>query len=273
MEAIKKLCVVIPVHRPQMPADEVASLQACKAQLSQHDCYLLYPEGMDVSAYVSIFDGLLLKPVPPGWLSSIENYNKTKVSLGFYQLFGNYQYMLTYELDAYIFEPLTEDNEAFRFDFIGAPFQEGYWKAAPEAPFIKGCNSGFSIRNIRSCIAVLNSMKKYRFHWLIYKIFLSWSLRLRDNLDRLTNKKYEVFIWGQVGFAFSGEHINEDLVWSRVVPALFQSFTVADPYSSLRFSFEYNPAHLLELNKGKLPLGCHAWYKHYEFWRKYIDVR
>jgi hypothetical protein len=265
------LCVIIPVHKPVPTADEVVSLRACKKQLNKYDCFLVYPEGMAVNAYTAIHDGLKLMPVNAAWLSSVEHYNKMKLNLNFYQLFATYQHMLTYELDAYIFNPDIEATDALTFDFIGAPFFEGYWAATPHSPFIPGCNSGFSIRNIQSCIQVLQGMKKYRFHWLLYKLFLSPVRPLRLWLNKITKEKYEVFITGRFAFYFAGFHLNEDVVWAEVVPQLFPSFKVADPMSALKFSFEYNLDKSLELNGGNLPLGCHAWYKNLDFWEKYIN--
>lgn len=271
MAASPTLCVMIPVHQPVITADEELSLLACKAHLSGYDCFLIYPAGMDTAAYTNIHPGLLLKPVDENWLSSIEKYNKMKLSISFYQLFVKYDYLLTYELDAYIFNADFDGNNAFKFDYIGAPFFEGYWAAKPGAPFIKGCNSGFSVRNIKSCISALQSLSKYRFAWLLYKYTLAKSSRLRRLLNQWTNGKYEVFITGRFAFSFAGFHLNEDLVWSEIAPQLVPSFTVADGMSALQFSFEYNLPDSLKLNGGRLPLGCHAWAKHPEFWDDYID--
>ena len=66
------LCVIIPVHKPKPTVDEVVSLRACKKQLAQYDCFLVYPEGMDTAAYTAVHNGLQLKPVDPAWLSSVE---------------------------------------------------------------------------------------------------------------------------------------------------------------------------------------------------------
>jgi hypothetical protein len=273
MSANISLCVIIPVHKPVPSADEIISLKAAQAQLVKYDCFLIYPDGMDTSIYTSLFMELKLKPVDPKWLSSVEQYNKMKLSLDFYSLFSNYQYMLTYELDAYIFHSDFEDTGAFNFDFIGAPFFEGYWEAKPGASLSKGCNSGFSIRNVRSCIKVLELHEQVRLGWLMYKLFLSYSSKLRTRLNKLTNNKYEVYISGKFGFYFANFHLNEDLVWSEVVPQLFHEFKVADPISALKFSFEYNLADSLRLNGDKLPLGCHAWYKHIDFWKHYINTK
>jgi hypothetical protein len=271
--ANKNLCIIIPVHKPVPSADEIISLKAAQAQLVKYDCFLIYPDGMDTAIYNSLFPELKLKPVNSKWLSSVEQYNKMKLSLDFYMLFSNYHYMLTYELDAYIFHSDFEDTGAFNFDFIGAPFFEGYWEAKPGASLLKGCNSGFSIRNVGSCIKVLSSMSKFRLGWLMYKLFLSHSSKLRTRLNKVTNYRYEVYISGKFGFYFANFHLNEDLVWSEVVPQLFHEFKVADPISALKFSFEYNLADSLRLNGDKLPLGCHAWYKHIDFWKHYINTK
>ena len=272
MSKNRNLCVVITVHKPDLALDERVSLRACKTHLSNHDCYLVFPSGLDISQYRELFGNLIPMPVDPSWLSSVEGYNKMKLSAEFYNLFSGYNYMLTYELDAYIFSGDLEQHHAFDFDYIGAPFFRGYWQATPESTFMPGCNSGFSVRNIRSCLHVLRAMKRYRFHWLLYRLFLRHSSLLKTKLNELTGKRYDIFITGKFAFHFDDFHLNEDVVWSEIVPQLFPSFIIADSVSALKFSFEYNLEKSLMLNNDKLPLGCHAWYKHKDFWKKYIDI-
>ena len=267
----ERVCVIIPVHKPQLTKAEVLSLQACARHLALYKCYLVFPQGLDISAYTNVFSGLLLKPVDPNWLASIEAYNKMKLDIAFYNMFKAYSHMLTYELDAYIFSNKLQETHAFEFDFIGAPFFEGYWDAKPGAKLVSGCNSGFSVRNIQACIMVLSSMHKYRTHWMLYKLFLAPVRRLRLLLNSLTNNRFEVFITGRFAFYFADFHLNEDVAWTEVVPKLFPDFKVADGIKALQFSFEYNLPQSLALNGGKLPLGCHAWDKHPEFWNEYIN--
>jgi len=268
----ESVCVIIPVYKPQPTNAEILSLQACIRHLISYDCYLIFPEGLDISAYTFIHTSLLLKPVNPLWLASIEAYNSMKLNLSFYNIFRDYSYMLTYELDAYIFSDNLKAANAFKFDFIGAPFFEGYWEAKPDAKPVQGCNSGFSVRNIQSCIRVLSSMNKYRTHWLLYKFFLAPVRRLRLFLNNITKGRYDVFITGKFAFSFDKFHLNEDVVWTEVVPKLFPDFKIANPMAALAFSFEYNLPQSLILNGGKLPLGCHAWLKHPEFWKDYINM-
>lgn len=272
MNGLAKLCIIMPVHKASPSADEMISLNAAKAKLSGYNCYLVYPEGMETGAYTNVYPDLILHAVSANWLSSVEQYNKLKLNLKFYQAFSGYQYMLTYELDAYIFNADFESIGAFNFDFIGAPFFAGYWEAKTGAKLIPGCNSGFSIRNIGSCINVLRSMNKLRLKWWLYKALLSHSSKLRVWLNAFTNKKYDLYISGKFAFHFADFHLNEDVVWSEIVPALFPEFKVADAMTALKFSFEYNLEDSLRLNGDKLPLGCHAWYKHHDFWADYIDI-
>jgi len=271
---METMCVMVPVHKPLPAPDEIISLQACRNHLHNYDTYLVFPEGMNVDKYLAVHNGLKLKPVNPVWLSSIEHYNKMKYGLAFYQLFNRYDFMLTYELDSYIFNADFNKYNAFSFDYIGAPFYEGYLKALPGAAFIQGGNSGFSIRNIRRCIEVLQTIKeKFRPEWNFYKKIASKFPRLKYQLNRLTKNKYDVYLTDKLAFAFTDIPMNEDLVWSQIVPSLYSSFKVADPISALKFSFEAQPERLLKMNNGELPLGCHGWIKNQHFWKDYIDIK
>lgn len=272
------LCVMIPVHKPNLHADDIISLNACKQHLGHYDCFLVYPLGMNVDAYVEKFDSLKLKPVNPSWLSSVENYNRMKIDINFYQLFNEYKFMMTYELDAYIFNSNIEDYKIYEYDYIGAPFFEWYLHALPDAPFIKGGNSGFSVRNIQSCISVLKDFKNYRTPWIIYNRFLSkiphkiYNAFLYRFNKYTKDSKYKPIVNGELAFYFEHKHINEDIVWSQIVPLLFPWFKIADPIDAWKFSFEALPNRLLLLNSGQLPLGCHGWPKQKQFWKNYIKT-
>ena len=150
----KNICVIIPTHKSNLTPYELISLNACKKQLNVYDCYLVYPNGMDTNEYTTVLDTLILSPVNPKWLSNIENYNRMKINIEFYYLFKKYTHLITYELDAYIFNSELNHYPTFLFDFIGAPLFENYINASYDDIFIKGCNSGFSVRNVQSCINV-----------------------------------------------------------------------------------------------------------------------
>lgn len=269
MTATRQLCVIIPVYRPVLSAEEKRSLLACHRHLGSHDCFLVYPEGLSPSHYTAVHPGLILKPVPPAWLSSLQHYNRMKVDPAFYALFRDYRFMMTYELDAYIFSADIAGHHGFDYDFIGAPIFEGYMDAKPDAPFLKALNSGFSIRNIAACMAVLEKLGKYRGRWKMYKTLFSAFPFLRG---LTANGWRHVVANDHLRGYFSGGYFNEDMIWTQVVPELFPSFKTAPPEKAAAFSFEVNAERLYRLNGNRLPLGCHAWAKFPSFWKRHIPA-
>lgn len=269
MTAIRKLCVIIPVHKPSLSPEEASSLLACYRHLQTFDCFLVFPEGLLINDYLAIHPGLLPKPVAPSWLASLKNYNNMKMSVQFYQQFADYEFMMTYELDSYIFSSEIQQHHGFDFDYIGAPIFDGYMDAKPDASFLGALNSGFSIRNIRACLIVLKLLKKYKLRWKLNRFAYSNVTLLRKKISR---NQHNILFNDHLKGYFSGKSFNEDMIWSQVVPLIFPFFRVAPPETAAIFSFEVNPAQLLELNNGQLPLGCHAWPKFSSFWGKYIPV-
>ena len=192
--------------------------------------------------------------------------------MAFYQLFSHYTFMLTYELDAYIFSAAFEEHHAFEFDFIGAPIFEGYMQALPDAKFLGFLNSGFSMRNVQSCIHVLRNIHKAKRQWKIFKFFHSNFSITRKILTKLKWNKLFVFEHDHWVAYMKDQYFHEDVFWSALVPVLFPSFKIADVQSAISFSFEVNAEKLLELNGYELPLGCHAWPKFTDFWKRYIEM-
>ncbi|RZK10893.1 MAG: hypothetical protein EOO43_19810, partial [Flavobacterium sp.] len=182
---MSKLCVVIPIHQVNPTDDEIISLLRCAVVLKDYEIFLLHPMGLDISIYTQAFPQLKLKPVNSVWLSTIENYNKMKRDLQFYELFEQFNYMLTYELDSYIFSDNWDSASVFEYDYIGAPWFEPSTSTIPTGVG----NSGFSIRNIQKCIQILKLKNKTSRYWNVYRslglhrtIKLSWIMSLFNNL-------------------------------------------------------------------------------------------
>lgn len=268
----KNICVVIPVHAATLTATEVISIKRCREILGSYDVYLVFPTGMNINIYQHYFPELRLQPVDRKWLSNIDEYNKMKRSLSFYNLFRQYQFMLTYELDAYIFSDAWNRANALHYDFIGAPWFNGYKDNSPKTHIIGTGNSGFSLRNIERCIMILKKRERVKKAWTRLKqlkldrvIPLTFLLRLMDAEWKLirTNYYFIPFV--------DKEYLHEDIFWCETVPKLLK-FKIASVEDSLKFSFELQPSVLYKMNKHRLPLGCHAWFKYSpEFWKPFIN--
>jgi len=267
---MKKLCVIIPIHREILTVAETISLKQCRKILHEYDVFLIFAEQLNISEYLKIYPELRQKSVEYHWLDSIENYNKMKCSKAFYELFKDYNFLLTYELDAFIFSDDWASANVFDYDYIGAP-----WFESKDGSYLEKIigigNSGFSVRNIQKCIEILIIKDKIARYWQLYKkLHLHRIFRFTIILSLFDN------IWSRKGknvyfFSFlSNEFIHEDVYWSVIVPKLF-NFKLAKPEDAIKFSFEVNPSILFDRNQLVLPIGCHAWQKYdLEFWKQHI---
>ncbi|WP_257957431.1 DUF5672 family protein [Parapedobacter tibetensis] len=221
--------------------------------------------------HLTMFPGLIPMPLSSLYFKSVQDYNRLKVDINFYKKFDGFQYLLTYELDAYIFSNEFESINVFDYDYTGAPFFEGYADATTESLFIQGGNSGFSMRNIQACIQGLTVLSKYRKKWKLQFFFIRKLPFFKSILKKVNWRYYELFINDHFIGYMRGGYFNEDVLLSRLLPIIYPSFKVANPLQAMRFSFEVNPEKLLEMNNNDLPLGCHAWPRYTKFWSKYIN--
>ncbi|WP_026899009.1 DUF5672 family protein [Daejeonella oryzae] len=272
MISSQNLCVIIPVHKSNLTQNERLSLIQCRNILISFDVFLIYPETVNISEYVVAFPELKLQKVTPLWLDSIASYNRMKCSVKFYKKFQQYNYMLTYELDSYIFSSEFEKANAFNHDYIGAPWFKDHANATQKSNIIPGGNSGFSIRNIHKCLYVLHCLASVSGYWKAFRklglhriIRFTLILRLFNSSWRIKGKN--VYFFGLI----SNNQINEDTFWSVAVPQVLK-FNIAPLEHAIKFSFEVNPSILFNKNNKELPLGCHAWEKYEkDFWKAHIS--
>jgi hypothetical protein len=177
----------------------------------------------------------------------------------------HYEYILICQLDAILIAPSIDIIG--EYDYYGALIESG----APEGGYLDVRNGGFSLRRVSASLAVLQSRKitvdQIRFDSLramygLKNLMLLWILMKIGKRIRLR--------WAHVFCMFA--RVNEDVFWSVFAPFFNPAFRVCDLDAARAFSFEKNPS--LEYAKlGRLPTGCHAWYKYdRDFWIKKIPA-
>ena len=264
---LKSICVVvIPIHTESPSELELISFQHCFKILGEHTIKIVAPLGLNLSKYksaVPVFEVIFIDPI---WQSSIEKYNKLKLSQFFYKLFDDYQFLMTYELDAFVFKDELLLWCAKGYDYIGSPWFVGYNN--PTNEFLGVGNSGFSLRNIKS-------MQK-----AIKKIYIKESSYLYYSLGKKNKLLFKLVTWFNYSLIYLGEnhtiqravHRNEDGFVAQVIANEVKDFKIASVEEAIPFGFEVNPKYLYHLNKNKLPMGCHAWGKYdFEFWKPFIE--
>lgn len=180
--------------------------------------------------------------------TGIDAYNKLLISIEFYRSFLPYEYMLIYQLDAFVFRDELLQWCRKGYDYIGAPsLHQTEFDALPASSgkeFAEALssrryvlNGGLSLRRIPAFIRYLN----------IYNRFYP---------------------------AWAG---NEDMLFSQEATRLFPMklfLKLPSWQEALRFSFEKSPAATFELTNHGLPFACHAWERYDpQFWKSYIPVK
>ena len=212
--------VVIPIYKETLNELEKISLAQVQKILGKYQIIFVAPEGLKCNYLTS---GCKIYYFPPQFFQSVGTYNILMKHPLFYKAFLAYEYILIYQLDAFVFSDMMEYFCSLGYDYIGAA-----WYPLRKVDFngkqykIGVGNGGFSLRNVT------------KFYNLILnhnKIFSSAQNFMEDNLFALCGILYP------------------------------DEFKVAPLKTAYKFSVEVLPRRFVKKNGGALPFGCHDWYK------------
>ena len=207
--------VVIPVYQNNLSWSEQISLQQCKRILNRHPVILIAPRTMKIENRE--LSGLPVERFPEYFFDGISGYNRLMLSKEFYQRFEQYEYILIYQLDVFVFSDRLQYFCGLGYDYIGAPWLQGYrYITGLERRYLYVGNGGFSLRKVSAFLRILN-----------------------EETERIEE--------------------TEDVFWSSR-----KELKIAPVETALSFSFEAQVRESFELNQGRLPFGCHAWFN-YDF--------
>lgn len=99
-----KKVIVIPIYKTELTETEIVSLKQCFKVLNQHIIKFVAPKNLDVSFYSKILgNNILVEYFPESYFSGISAYNSLMLSSLFYERFLEYEFILIYQLDCYVF--------------------------------------------------------------------------------------------------------------------------------------------------------------------------
>lgn len=230
-----KVAIVIPIYKELADPDEKQAFWQCIEVLGNYPTILAAPQSLNTTYYENLTDKpLVIQRFDDTFFKGVTGYSKLLTSKHFYEAFDAYDYILIYQLDAWVFrdELLTWAEKGY--DYVGAPWLEAPPITSGKKPIInlsnylvnKVGNGGLSLRKVKSHI--------------------KWSF------------------WASWMFKFLPK--NEDMIWTLFVP-----FKKPDAQEALAFAFERQPRQSYILTDQHLPFGCHAWNKYQpDFWRQFI---
>lgn len=157
MQNKKEVAVVIPIYKLVLNRLEEISLQQALKVFLQYDIIIIAPEKLWIQNENSYY---CIERFPDKYFRSVETYNDLMLSVFFYERFLSYEYILIYQLDAFVFSDKLAYFTRQGYDYIGAPWLYGTFQYIDKSHCIWYVgNGGLSLRKVTSFIRILNEKK------------------------------------------------------------------------------------------------------------------
>ena len=209
--------IVIPIYKEDLSPLEEISLIQVRRILHNYKIIFVAPDNVNFP-YLNSNDVIIR--FDSSYFSSIESYNRLMLSADFYKTFFNFDYILIYQLDAFVFYDALEYFCSLNYDYIGAPWPM-MWVYPIGTRKIRVGNGGFCLRKVRAC----------------YDVLVRYNFMIKEYLDA---------------------KINEDTFFAHC--KAYCNFNIAPIDIAYQFSMEFNPRRSIMKNQGHVPFGCHGWY-------------
>lgn len=272
----RQVAIVTPVVKLPLSAEEEISLRHLRKYLAGFDRYIIGLQSLPES-----LSDFKLRRFPVRCFKDRYSYNRLLMTESFYKTFTEYEYILIYQLDCLVFASNLEEWCKKGWDYVGAPWLNN--TEDPALGFSRVGNGGFSLRKVRSALAVLRSKHPVQDPVVLGREarrmrFLYDHLKPTSPLKRaICGAKTLLHRYGyhnnvrRLTQNLANLDFNEDLFWSIEAPRFVVDFRIPMPVQALDFSFELAPRYCFEANSGRLPFGCHAWAKYdRDFWKPFL---
>jgi len=252
--------IVIPVYKEYFgELEEKSFLQCCKV-LKDYEIVIVHPEGLVCAYLTEKYNNLSFKSFSKLYFATIDGYNELLLSSIFYESFLDSEYMLIYQLDAFVFRDDLMKWCQKGYDYIGAPWIatstdsfgmnifnkvarlfRSKKKNAREQTFFKVGNGGFSLRKVASHHNIAKQQQQF----------------IKDVLNETDKKIYAI----------------EDVFWSLKAIEFDPNFKIPDYKEAVYFAIDRKPNLAMKLTNNELPFGCHAINKPkvIDFWKPILD--
>ncbi len=258
--------IIIPVYSTNLSGYEKVSLSRCLEMMSPAwSITIIKPHSLDLSPIGDLIKGAGVASFDDDYFKGINGYNRLMMSPVLYEYFLDYDYILIYQLDCYIFRDDLASWCSRGYDYVGAPwvsklkYSKNYYRAYMKlrgflthalgkrsAYDIVGSvgNGGFSLRRTRKFFEIASEMEGTP--------TIQRFLKLCRN-----NAQY-----------------NEDVFWACETRNLGYEMAIPSYAEALDFSFDVRPELAYEENGRRLPMGCHGWSKKkmLRFWKNIIPL-
>jgi hypothetical protein len=207
-------CIGVPIYKQTLNPLEIISLERLFAIEKEHKIFFITFPQLDTdfySKYLRNQKNLDITYFNQKYFSSIDGYNKLLLSSHFYKRFDRFEYILIYQLDALIIKDELNHWCSRDYDYIGAPWFDIETKYSF---YQKLCNSSNAI-----------------FRWIKRKVDFNKGQKIFVGNGGFSLRKIKTFKSVSKWLPFIEPNlfkykINEDIVWSILVPKYFRNFKI-----------------------------------------------
>ena len=246
-----KVSVIIPMYQAKMSETENLSLAQAIKILSGYQIVIIKPKSLDLTFIQKKYQTIEFESFDDEYFKGIYGYNRLMLSSIFYERFIQFDYILIYQLDAWVFRDELEYWCNKDYDYIGAPWiMKPKYNLLPYRLYIRLISKYFKLtgknldRELRR-----NKVGNGGFSLRKVKSFYQATLKQKEKI------------------AYNIEHgkvkLNEDVFWAVENP----DFKYPHHTEAVKFAFDRNPHICLKMNNNSLPFGCHAWPSFIKFWK------
>lgn len=260
---MKKVAVVIPLYKSTLSNYEHIALKQCQTILSNYPQIIVKPKSLNLQQNIYSSNFSIIN-FDDSYFKRVEDYNRLMMSADFYKAFLGFEYILIYQLDAFVFKDELTYWCTQNFDYIGAPwirktYDKSWFKILrlKTRVFIK--KKIFSLQNKKNSKYIIenevgNGGFSLRRVAKFYQISTEMTQQISFYLDQ------------------NSHYFNEDIFWSIEVNRQEKKLRIPSVQKGLQFAFETPPVKAKYLNSTNLPFGCHAWDKNANYWRPVFDA-
>lgn len=234
----KEVIIVVPLYTSKLTLFDKISLEQLHRVLGKYPIAYVMPEKMrnvnlDVHGGETVY-------FSDKYFVSVQSYSRLCLEPFFYEQFHDYEYMLIYQTDAFVFRNDLKKFCDMGYDYIGAPWPYLGVNKLPIRPKYRVGNGGLSLRRIESALKVLKHKQQI----------------LRD-------------------CSFSKYLLDaEDFFWTYCATLGIENFHLANEIIALSFSSEgFQNKWMCKRTMKTLPFGCHSWnhVTQYPTFKKWIE--
>jgi hypothetical protein len=168
--------VLIPIYKPNLDLDEERNVRVSISNLKGQDCVVSWLASRDMTRdyYLDNFPEVSWSLHPGIFFQSVSDYSRLLLTESFYERYDKHEFMLILQPDAVVLTPTLNDWLRMPYDYVGAPWPNGWEFALPIR--LRGevrpvtCrafvgNGGLSLRRSRKIIQLLREFPEARMAW------------------------------------------------------------------------------------------------------------